>query len=175
MTAIGSENLEKALKQVSSEDTGEVAKGIGIAAGLEAEAITFYRRQAEKFKGTEMEPFFNFLKGQEMEHREAINELRETLEKKGEWVKPKLPKNERPKVFSKKDWDKEHSEGITAILFALWKEKQAQEFYEEIASRLKNKGAKQFFLALADFEKGHAELLSEYVEDSYYTHELIMG
>ena len=169
-----SEQLKQALGKVSSADLKQVAEGVSAAAQIESEGISFYGRQAEKFKDTDTGHFFKFLQRQEEEHLKAIGELKASLEEKGQWIEPSLSKPE-VKMFSKKDWDKENSEGLTAILFALWKEKQAREFYEGIASKIKNEGAKRFFLALAEFEKGHAEMLEEFVEDSYYTHELIMG
>ncbi|MCX6801932.1 MAG: hypothetical protein NT067_02350 [Candidatus Diapherotrites archaeon] len=61
------------------------------------------------------------------------------------------------------------------MLFALWKEKEAMEFYSGAAEKIADKNGKKFFLALAEFEKGHADMLSEFVEDSFYSHELIMG
>ena len=173
--AIDAEELEKALEQIGSGNAKEAAKGIEIALEIEEESISFYTAQAEKTKDTEMKQFFRFLAEQEKGHLNAINSLKESLETKGEWVKPVLPGKERPEIFAKKDWDKEDLEGLTAILFALWKEKQAQEFYEKIAEKVNDSQAKEFFLALAEFEKGHAEMLSEYAEESYYSHELIMG
>lgn len=173
--AIGTKELEKALEQIGSENAAEAAKGIGIALKIEEESISFYTAQAEKTKSNERERFFRFLAKQEKGHLEAINFLKESLETKGKWIKPKLPAKERPKIFVKKDWDKEDLEGLTAVLFALWKEKQAQEFYEEISEKAKDTQAKEFFKALAEFEKGHVEMLSEYAEESYYSHELIMG
>ncbi len=175
MTAIGSKQIENALEKVSSKDLKKAAEGIEVAAGIESESIGFYERQAEKFKGGETGQFFMFLVGQEKEHLEAIRKLKEGLEKQGKWVEVKVPESKRPDIFSKKDWDKGKKEGLTAVLFALWKEKQAQEFYEGIASRVENRAVKNFFNALAEFEKGHARLLSEYVDDSYYSRELIMG
>ncbi len=172
---IGSEGLEKALRQIAKGDAKQAAKGIAIAAEIECEGIEFYARQAEKFKGQETEKFFLFLENQEKGHLTAIGSLRESLERQGKWIEPKLPAKEKPKIFAKKDWDKEGKEGLTAVLFALWKEKQAQEFYEGIAGRVENKGAKRFFNALAEFEKGHAKLLEDYVDESYYSRELIMG
>jgi len=173
--AIGSEDLEKALLLASSGNAAEAAKGIATAAGIEKESIVFYSKQAQKFSGSEMQAFFNFLVKQEQGHLLAIKSLMESLEKRGKWLNPALGRAEKPKIFSKKDWDKENLEGLTAVLFALWKEKQAQEFYEKMSQKILDKGAKQFFKALAEFEKGHAALLSEYAEDSYYTKELIMG
>ncbi len=175
METIGSKQLNQALERVSSPDLKQVADGILIAAGIESESIAFYENQAAKFQGGQMEHFFNFLAGQEKEHLGAVAGLKEALLKEGKWVEPKLPKKERPKIFSKRDWDKGAQEGLTAVLFALWKEKQAREFYEGVGARIKSNGAKNFFLALADFEKMHAEMLEEYVKDSYYAHELIMG
>ncbi len=172
---LGSKQLEKALQQVSSGNAAEAAKGVGAAAGIERESIAFYSKQAEKFSGSEMQHFFSFLVKQEEGHLRAINSLRESLQREGKWIEPGLEKSEKPKIFSEKDWDKDNLEGITAILFALWKEKQAQEFYQKISERLQDGGAKRFFKALAEFEKGHADMLAEYAEESYYTHELIMG
>ena len=172
---IGSEGLETALQQIAKGDAKQAARGIAIAAEIECEGIEFYARQAEKFKGQETEKFFLFLEGQEKGHLQAINSLRESLERQGKWIEPKLPAEEKPRIFAKKDWDKKNKEGLAAVLFALWKEKQAQEFYQGIASRVENKGAKSFFTALAEFEKGHAQMLEEYVDESYYTKELIMG
>ena len=172
---IGSKQLHEALENISSNDAKQAAKGIAIAAGIESESISFYAKQAEKFRGSDTEHFFRFLEGQEREHLAAIGALKESLEKSGKWSVPEIPEKEKPKIFSRKDWDKGQGEGITAVLFALWKEKQAQEFYQDIAERVENEGAKRFFKALAEFEKAHADMLSEYVEDSYYSHELIMG
>ncbi len=172
---IGSKELEKALEQIGSGNASEAAKGIGIALEIEQESISFYSAQAKKAKGTEKEAFFKFLANQEKDHLEAINALKESLEKEGEWINPELSGKERPEIFAKKDWGKEDLEGLTAILFALWKEKQAQEFYEGIAKSVQDAQAKEFFKALAEFEKGHGEMLSEYAEESYYSHELIMG
>jgi len=173
--AIGSKELEKALADIYSGDLKKVVQGIGVAAAIESESIKFYSRQAEKFKGGQEEHFFRFLAKQEEEHLEAINSLKDSLEKEGKWVEVNFPDIKKPEIFPKRDWDKEKSEGITAVLFALWKEKQAREFYQEISEGIKERGAKEFFLALAEFEKGHAEMLEEYVEESYYTNELIMG
>lgn len=172
--SVASEQLKDALEKVSSTDLKEVGEGVSMAAEIEREGIDFYGKQAEKFAGSQTGHFFEFLKGQEEEHLEAVKKLKASLEGQGKWVEPELSRPE-VKMFSKKDWDKGAEGGLTAVLFALWKEKQAREFYEGVAARIKNEGAKRFFLALAEFEKGHAKMLEEFVEDSYYTRELIMG
>lgn len=172
---IGANKLKESLEKISSKDSVVAAEGVSTAAGIEAESIAFYTKQAQKAQEQEMKLFFEFLVRQEEAHLQAIKELQKSLEEKGLWIKPSLPEKEKPKTFSKKDWDKKNEEGLTSILFALWKEKQAQEFYLNIVKRVESREAKQFFQALADFEKGHADLLAEYVDDSYYARELIMG
>jgi len=173
--AIGSDELKTALEKISSVDVKRAAAGIGIAAEIESESIAFYSMMAKKFKGSEEENFFSFLASQEEGHLAAIRELKHGLESKGKWPEPKALEWKRPEIFPKKDWDKGKKEGLTGVLFALWKEKQAQEFYEDMAERAGSASVKKFFLALAKFEKGHAEMLSEYAEESYYSRELIMG
>jgi len=168
-------DLRDAVNKIASSDAKIASQGVAIAAGIESESIAFYAKQAENFKGTETEYFFKFLEKQERGHLDAINELRSKLEKEGIWIEPTLPEKDGPKIFSKKDWDKEHKDGLTAVLFALWKEKRAQEFYEEVSEKSESTGMKHFFKRLAEFEKNHAALLAEFVEESYYSNELIMG
>ncbi|GEM_PF-821045 len=174
---IGTKEFEEALKNISSSDAKKIARGIAIAAHIEQESMDYYSKQAERFSDAQMRDFFVFLAGQEKEHFTTINALKKSLEKNGKWIEPKILAKKHAGFFAKKDWDKEQSagEGITAILFALWKEKQAREFYLGIVARTKNAAGKRFFSALADFEKGHAEMLESFVENSYYTQELIMG
>jgi rubrerythrin len=173
---IGIGQLAEALKRISSNDLKKVASGLEMALGIEHESIRFYAAQAEKSKGKAIGQFFLFLAGQEKSHLKAIGELRGSLLEEGKWVEPKLPAKAKPEVFAGKDWDNgAGSEPVAAVLFALWKEKLAQEFYSGAAEKTRNAGAKRFFAALAEFEKTHAEMLGEYAEESFYTHELIMG
>lgn len=174
-TIVGVKEIESAMKKVSSGNAKRAAEGLIVALAIERESIAFYSAREQKAMDSDSRSFFSFLAGQEREHFAAINSLRESLEKSGKWIVPKLSKG-KPVIFSKKDWDKKEGEqAFTAVLFALWKEKTAMEFYLGIAEKAKDKKIKDFFSALADFEKSHAELLGELAEQSFYTNELIMG
>ena len=174
--SIGTKDFEAAIEKISSGDAKLAAEGVAIVVEIEQESIKFYSDQAENAKGSEIESFFSFLANQERAHLKAVGELKHALEGQGKWVEPLLPELKKPGIFSKKDWDKEQGmEGVTAILFALGKEKQAQAFYEKIAAGVEGEGVKRFFTALAGFEKLHVELLGQYVDDSFYSDELIMG
>lgn len=168
------EELLKAAGLISSNNMEEIAKGLGTAEGIERESIEFYSNQAKKASDSHLQGFFEFLVEQEKEHLNAINKLRKAVEEKGEWTIPELPKAEF-KVFSERNWDKGKESEVTPVLFAFWKEKEAQEFYSKTAKQIKNEKGREFFEKLAEFEKGHADMLSEYIEDSFYSHELVMG
>ncbi len=168
------EELMKAASLVSSENKDDIVRGLGTAEKIEKESIDFYSHWTEKAQNSELKDFFRFMVNQEKGHLAAINKLKESIQDNGEWLKAELPKEDF-KVFAKKDWDKDEEGAVTAILFALWKEKEAEEFYRKAAEKIRDEQGRAFFNELAEFEKGHAEMLGEFVEDSFYSHELIMG
>jgi len=172
---VGIKEIRAALGEINSGNAKRAAEGLKIALEIESESIAFYALREHKSADSDSKNFFAFLAGQEREHLAAIESLIKSLEKDGKWIVPRLPE-EKPVIFSKKDWDKEEGEqSLTAILFAFWKEKIAMEFYSRIAEKATDKNVKGFFSALAYFEKSHADMLGELVEESYYTNELIMG
>lgn len=169
-------DFENSLKLVSSQNKKEIAKGIALAAVIEWESIEFYSAQEKKFSLETDKKFFAFLVEQEKTHLSMINGLKAALEANKKWSEPDTTKMNWPEIFPPKDWDKQETDGaLTAILFALWKEKQAREFYLGIAEKAKDKAIQKFFLHLAGFEKSHAELLESFVDNSFYTQDMIMG
>jgi len=163
-----------AAELVSSGNKDDIARGLGTAESIEQESIAFYTTWAQKAKNLEMKKFFEFMVDQEKGHLEAIGKLKASIAEKGEWQVPELQKTDF-KVFTEKDWDKGEQGAVTAVLFALWKEREAREFYYSISANVTDANAKKFFEALAEFEQDHADMLGEYVEESFYSHELIMG
>ena len=61
-----------------------------------------------------------------------------------------------------------------SLLYSLWREKKAVDFYAGAAEKCTN-SVKKFFSELADFERTHVHLLEEYVESMQNVNELIMG
>jgi len=166
--------LMEAVDLVSSDNKEDIARGLATAATIEQESIDFYSRWAEKVSNSDAKNFFNFLVKQEQEHLTAINELKLSIESDGSWVLPKMPKEDFS-VFAPSEWDKGEEDAVTAVLFALWKEREAREFYLKAASLVRDVNGKKFFELLAAFEQDHADMLGEYVEESFYSNELIMG
>ncbi len=166
--------LMDAANLVSSENKKDIARGLATAVSIEQESIDFYSRWAKKVSNPNAKNFFNFLVIQEQGHLEAINELKASIESDGSWVLPKMPKEDFS-PFAPADWDKGEENAVTAVLFALWKEREAREFYFKVAAGVIAPNGKKFFELLAAFEQEHADFLGEYVEESFYSNELIMG
>ena len=132
--------------------------------------MLFYSKEAQKTKGSELEEFFKFMVVEEEMHLKKIEELKGMLEK-GDAQKVKFEVNSAPHPHNLLKGGKDE---MTALLFALWREKKATEFYTGAAE--KSVGAvKEFFAELAAFERGHVHLFEEYVESMQNTDELIMG
>jgi len=166
--------LMDAADLVSSGNKEDIQRGLSIAASVEKESIEFYSKQAEKSKNAELKKFWEWLVKEEKGHLKAIENVKKSVQESNDWMLMAMP-NEEFKAFAEKDWDREEQDSFTAVLFALWKEEEAKKFYLKAAAQTKDENAKKFFEKLADFEHSHARLLGEFVEESYYSHELIMG
>ena len=103
-------------------------------------------------------------------HLQKINELQKNLKKNNNLEKIGFPKNISPKIHGIPAGKEE----MTTILYALWREKKAVEFYDGAAKKTRGI-VKDFFEELAKFEKEHVALLEEYVESMINSGELIMG
>jgi rubrerythrin len=175
MNTIKTRRLIKALEELSSDDISQVARGLTAAIRMEKESVMFYSKHAEKASNRDFGAFFLWLAEQEREHYRVLSRLKKSLKKSGSYEVTKLSAKHGPKLFTKEELLTEHEDSITPILFALWKEKQAEEFYIKASKKVKAKPLKRLFKALARFEREHAEYLEEYVEHSFYSRELIMG
>ena len=124
----------------------------------------------EKTKGTELEAFFAFMEKEEEMHLAKILELKAQLENKEELTEIVFETNTAPQIHS----IPAGKDDMTALLYALWREKKAQDFYEQASKKTSGK-VSHFFSELANFEHGHVLLLEEYVENVQNADELIMG
>lgn len=159
----------KVLEKIDYESADSIIKALDIAANEEKSAIGLYKAEAEKNKGTELESFFEFMRKEEVMHFEKIQELKKIV---GTGKKDEVKfKHEKHPIIH---FSKQGSGEITAVLFALWREKKAIEFYSAAAAKTKG-NVKAFFLDLVKFERGHSEMLEAYVESTQNVGELIMG
>lgn len=162
------ETLE-AINQLDQNNKETILKALGIAEHIETSSMLFYSKEAEKTKGTELEDFFKFMVREEEMHLKKVKEL-EGMLKEEDVKKIKFEVNSIPHAHLMKV----SKDDMTALLFALWREKKAAEFYESAAKKSSGM-VKEFFSDLAEFEKEHVQLFEEYIESNQNTNELIMG
>ncbi len=172
MDFVKAKEVLKAVQELDSESKESIIHALNIAQHVEESSKGFYEAEAEKTKGSELNPFFVFLVKEENMHLTKILELKKELEKTQDPLKQEIKfiTNKFPQIHAIPAGQQE----MTAVLYALWREKKAVEFYTDAA--IKTKGSvRKFFSELAEFEKGHVALFEQIVEDSQNTSELIMG
>jgi rubrerythrin len=172
MDFVKAKEILSAIQKLDPDSKESIINALNIAQHVEESSKGFYEAEVEKTKGSELNPFFEFLVKEENMHLAKILELKKELEKtQGKITKEiKFTINKPPTIHAIPAGQQE----MTAVLYALWREKKAVDFYAEAANKTLN-GVKKFFEELAEFERGHVSLLERIVEDSQNTNELIMG
>ncbi len=170
MDLVKAQEILDVIEQLDGDSKESILKALNLAEHVEKTSSDFYEKEVLKTKGTELEAFFAFMAREEDMHLAKIEELKAQLDAGGEITKVGFEKNAAPEIHSIPGGQEE----LTAILFALWREKKAVDFYEKAG--LKTSGnVKTFFEELTEFERGHVALLEAYVESMQNADELIMG
>jgi rubrerythrin len=171
MEFVKAKEILETINQMDPDNKETIIKALGIAEHIETSSMEFYTKEAEKTRGSELEEFFKFMVSEEEMHLRKVNELKGMLEQGDNSIqKISFDINSAPHPRLMKAGKDE----MTALLFALWREKKAADFYSS-ASEKSSGNVKDFFTELAEFEKGHVALFEEYVESMQNTNELIMG
>jgi erythrin-vacuolar iron transport family protein len=170
MDLVKAKEILEVIEQLDGDSKESILKALNLAEHVEQTSSDFYEKEVEKTKGTELEAFFAFMVKEEDMHLRKIEELKAQLEGGDEISKIGFEKNAAPDIHSIPGGQEE----MTAILYALWREKKAVDFYEK-ASEKTSGNVKTFFEELAEFERGHVILLEQFVESMQNVDELIMG
>ena len=170
MDLVKAQEILDVIEQLDGDSKESILKALNLAEHVEKTSSDFYEKEVEKTRGTELETFFAFMTKEEEMHLAKIEELKAQIESGNEIEKIGFEKNAAPQIHAIPGGQEE----MTAILFALWREKKAVDFYEKAGAKTSG-NVKTFFDELAEFERGHVSLLEEYVESMQNADELIMG
>jgi rubrerythrin len=173
MDFVKAREVLEVIQKLDADSKESIINALNIALHVEEASKGFYEAEVEKTRGSELCAFFEFLVKEEEMHLEKVLELkREIEESENESLTKEINFNSTspPNIRAIPSGQSE----LTAVLYALWREKKAVEFYEEAAKKTKN-GVKKFFEDLTEFERGHVKLLEGIIEDTQNTSELIMG
>jgi rubrerythrin len=170
MDLTSAKEILNVIEQLNGDSKESILKALNLAEHVEKTSGEFYKLEAKKTKGTHLQDFFLFMEKEEEMHLAKILELKEQIENKEELTEIGFEKNVAPKIHT----IPAGKDDITALLYALWREKKAHDFYKQASKKTKGK-VSNFFLELANFEHEHILLLEEYVENVQNADELIMG
>ncbi len=142
-----------------------------IAQKLEENGIAFYKKAADFTKDLIIHDLFIELAGMEEKHHIFFSKMEKKIKECGyndsEDIKAYLDKNFSPGIFNVNDSEKIGSELKTMLdifQYALKKENLSVEFYTMILKSISNKETEKALHYIIEEEKGHAGIISEYIE-----------
>jgi rubrerythrin len=169
MDFVKAKEILNAVEKLNPDSKNTIISALDVAEHFEAASKAFYEEHARKNKGNSLEHFFNFLVKEENMHLEKILELKKMV-KNGVPAKINFPHNIPPRIRV----DNAGEDETSALLFALWREKKAVEFYS--GAEEKTRGPiKQFFHELAEFEREHVHLFENNIEKLNTDDDLMLG
>ena len=151
----------------------EIEKAIGaltMALRVEQNGYQFYRRAAEETDIPEAQAFFRGLADDEVAHESIIRTRLQALERDGEW-KPvdasEWPVHAEPPdgaIFSAERVEEgvsDYTSELSALRMAYLIEKNAVAFYSKAAKETEDATARAMYEDLAEWERGHQDVLEK--------------
>lgn len=144
----------------------------------ELEGRELYKAIAEKTDDEKAKQVFLAMSLEEQNHFTILQEILKHVTKKEEYDIKELEKkidfeNSESPIFSKefKNRIKEKHYEMSALSIAIKLEYDSFKFYSQAENQVEEKGLKQFFHYLAEWEKTHYDALNKqmkYLEDDYF-------
>ncbi len=169
MEFVKSKEIFNAIKELDSGSKEAILGALKIAEHIESGSMSFYSKEAEKNKANSIGKFFEFMVKEEEMHLNKILELKKLIETDTQ-VKIEFPKSTMLDVHK----FPAGKDDTTAILYALWREKMAYEFYKDATEKTTSE-IKLFFGELAEFELEHVKLFESYAEQINTVDDLMLG
>lgn len=82
MDFVKANEILNVIEKLDSDSEKSIIAALNLAEHVEQTSKDFYEKEANKTKGTQLEPFFNFLVKEEEMHLEKILELKKNIEEK---------------------------------------------------------------------------------------------
>jgi rubrerythrin len=157
------EEVFRSIGEYFASSNENIMKGVTIGIELETKGRDFY---LEKYNQLKIE-LFQFLADEELRHLRALENVKEIIDGRGQWVEVKevqLKQFGRPNLFKDKLTEPritEESSCRDTLLAARSVERRSKEFYDRMSEKVKDEDAKKFFTALASFEMQHFEMIDK--------------
>ncbi len=147
-------------------------EALSLALERERQANQVYSEAAEKASNASARKMFSWLASEEQGHMKMLEKLCEQLQSSGKWLTEQewcacgdisnpVKCSEFPsKAEAMPEFD-ENAEEIDILKNAIEDEREATQYYADLASKTADSDGKQMLSKLSEIEKGHLDLLEE--------------
>jgi len=143
-----------------------IEEAIALAIEREKEARDFYLSKAAVMDRPKFKELYEYLANEEVKHLGYLERYRDKNELPVTSTKIPSGQSFTPEFDIGRTKGGEITLGDAGILVAaLRHERKSEDFYSEVAKRVDDESLKNFFEMLAGFERGHYELIDQFLEE----------
>ncbi|MHC1756976.1 MAG: ferritin family protein [Methanosarcina sp.] len=143
-----------------------IEEAIALAIEREIEARDFYLQQATLMENPKFRELYEHLAGEEVKHIGYLEGYRD--KKELPVISTEIPSGQSfsPEFNTARTKGGEITLGDAGILLAAMRhERKSEDFYSELAKRAEDENQRSFFEMLSGYERGHYEVIDNYLED----------
>ena len=143
-----------------------IEEAIALAIEREIEARDFYLSKAAVMDRPKFKELYEYLANEEVKHLGYLERYRDKNELSVTIAEVPSGQSFTPEFDIGRTKGGEITLGDAGILVAaLRHERKSEDFYSEVAKRVDDESLKNFFEMLASFERGHYELIDQFLEE----------
>lgn len=143
-----------------------IEEAIALAIEREKEARDFYLSKAAVMERPKFKELYEYLANEEVKHLGYLERYRDKNELPVTSAEIPSGQSFTPEFDIGRTKGGEITLGDAGILVAaLRHERKSEDFYSEVAKRVNDENLKNFFEMLAGFERGHYELIDQFLEE----------
>lgn len=143
-----------------------IEEAIALATEREKEARDFYLSKAAVMERPKFKELYEYLANEEVKHLGYLERYRDKNELPVTSAEIPSGQSFTPEFDIGRTKGGEITLGDAGILVAaLRHERKSEDFYSEVAKRVNDENLKNFFEMLAGFERGHYELIDQFLEE----------
>ena len=160
--------MKSAYKDVVEEvkNLKGIEEAIALAIEREKEAGEFYLHKSTLMDNPRFKELYEYLANEEVKHIGYLEKYRDTKELPVVSTKVRSGQSFTPEFNTARTKGGEITFGDAGILLAAMRhERKSEDFYSELAKRTIDDAQEAFFEMLSGFERGHYELIDEYLEN----------
>ncbi|AEH61600.1 Rubrerythrin [Methanosalsum zhilinae DSM 4017] len=159
--------MDSVIEEIDNLESFEDVLDMAIA--LEEKGRSFYLDKVSEIQNPAVKDLFKYLAGEEKKHAQYLKDFKEKNSEVGNIhdiadFKPVASDAPDFKGMLDEEFSNNWMDEEGVLLSALRFEKKTENLYRELAKRSTNDQRREFFEKLAEFEKGHYEIIDGFLE-----------